>query len=90
MKTSKNERRSVTRTRVQRNAQLVVSDGAAKKLQCTLQDLTSTGACLSLASTSRVPDTFELTLDGGRSCRPCWVRWRSGRRLGVSFTQPAA
>ncbi len=87
------ERRSVGRTRVRRNAELVVSHGtaiSARKVQCTLQDLTSRGACLSLASTCRLPDTFELTFDGGRSRRPCWVRWRSGERLGVSFEQPAA
>ena len=88
-----NERRSVARTRVRRNAEIVVSDGAARpatKMQCTLQDLTSRGACLSLASTFRVPDTFELTFDGGRSRRPCWVRWRTGELLGVSFDAPAA
>ncbi len=87
------ERRSVARTRVRRNAEIVVSHGAAtraSKVQCTLQDLTNRGACLSLASTYRVPDTFELTFDGGRSHRPCWVRWRIGERIGVSFEQPAA
>ena len=87
------ERRSTVRTRVRRNAELVVIYGGAipaSKLQCTLQDLTSRGACLALASTSRLPDTFELTFDGGRSSRPCLVRWRSGERLGVSFEAPAA
>ncbi len=86
------ERRSVARTRVRRNAEIVVPQGAAAvaKVQCTLQDLTNRGACLSLASTYRVPDTFELTFDGGRSHRPCWVRWRTGERLGVSFEKPPA
>ena len=82
------ERRSVARTRVRRNAEIVVSrraSAAAATVPCTLRDLTSIGACLSLAPTDRVPDTFELTLDRGRSLRPCFVRWRSADRVGVSF-----
>jgi hypothetical protein len=35
-----------------------------------------------------VPDTFDLTFDQGRSCRPCRVKWRSGDQLGVSFEKP--
>ncbi len=84
------ERRSVARTRVRRNAEIVVSRrAAATKVQCTLQDLTSLGACIALASTYQVPDMFDLTFDRGRSHRPCWVRWRTGDRLGVSFERPA-
>jgi hypothetical protein len=83
-----NERRTVGRTRILRNAEIVVGGRVASKVQCTLQDLTNTGACLTLASTYRVPDTFELTFDQGRSRRPCWVMWRTGDRLGVSFAKP--
>jgi hypothetical protein len=82
------ERRSVTRTRVRRNAEIVLSrraSVAAATVPCTLRDLTNLGACLTLAATDRVPDTFELTLDRGRSLRPCRVRWRSADQIGVSF-----
>jgi hypothetical protein len=85
-----NERRNVGRTRIRRNAEIVVAvRRGATKVQCTLQNLTSAGACLTLASTYQVPDTFELTFDQGRSRRPCWVKWRTGDRLGVSFVKPA-
>ena len=57
-------------------------------MQCTLQDLTSTGACLTLAGSDTVPDTFELTFDKGRSRRPCRVKWRTHDRLGISFAKP--
>ncbi len=83
------ERRDVRRTRIRRNAEIVVTQRTATKMQCTLHDLTSTGACLTLASTYQVPDTFELTFDQGRSRRPCWVKWRTSDRLGVSFEKPA-
>src|SRR5215472_10376354 len=82
------ERRGVARTRIRHNAEIVVAHRGATKMQCTLHDLTSTGACLTLASTYQVPDTFELTFDRGRSSRPCWVRWRKSNKLGVSFERP--
>ncbi len=83
------ERRDVARTRIRRNAEIVVARRGVEKVQVTLQNLTSTGACLTLASTYKVPDTFDLTFDQGRSCRPCRVKWRTGDRLGVSFEKPA-
>ena len=86
------ERRSVARTRIRRNAEIVLSRRAtapAATMPCTLRDVTSVGACLSVAPTDRVPDTFQLTLDRGRSLRSCRVRWRSADRLGVSFETPA-
>ena len=82
------ERRGVVRTRIRHNAEIVTAHRGASKMQCTLHDLTSTGACLTLASTYQVPDTFELTFDSGRSRRPCWVKWRTGNKLGVSFANP--
>jgi hypothetical protein len=83
------ERRETVRTRIRRNAEIMINRRATGKVQCTLQDLTSSGACLTLASTYQVPDIFELTFDQGRSLRPCWVRWRTNDRLGVSFEEPA-
>jgi methyl-accepting chemotaxis protein len=82
------ERRLVGRTRILRNAEIVVGGRVVSKVQCTLQDLTNTGACLTLASTYRVPDKFELTFDQDRSRRSCWVKWRTSDRLGVSFSKP--
>jgi len=83
-----NERRDVTRTRIRRNAEIVVVRRGTDTVQVTLQNLTSTGACLTLASTCKVPDTFELTFDHGRSSRPCRVKWRADNRLGVAFEKP--
>jgi hypothetical protein len=84
------DRRSVQRTRVQRNAKIIVSrrpfNGASSAIHCTLQDLTSHGAQIALASTFRLPDTFELTFDG-RSRRTCRVVWRTATRFGVAFEE---
>ena len=84
------ERRAIVRTRVHRDAEIVLSGRAAGKIQCTLRDLTNAGACIALACPAEMPDTFELTLDHGRSLRPCRVRWRGDDRLGVSFEMPGA
>jgi PilZ domain len=78
------ERRSVPRTRVLRNAEIFLSDREAV-LHCTLLDLTRFGARLSLASTYKIPESFELTFDNGRTRRKCRVVWRTGTRLGISF-----
>ena len=79
------ERRAIVRTRVRRDAEIVLGGRAGAKVHCTLRDLTNAGACIALPSPHEMPDTFELTLDHGRSLRPCRVRWRGHDRLGVSF-----
>jgi hypothetical protein len=87
------DRRTVRRTRVLRNAKIIVntrpSNGRSCVVHCTLLDLTSHGAQLSVASTFRIPDTFELTFEHGRTRRPCWVVWRTRDRFGVRFDHPA-
>jgi hypothetical protein len=88
------DRRAIQRTRVRRNAKIIVNSrpslGRSSVIHCTLQDLTSRGAQISLASTFRLPDTFELTFEHGRSRRPCRVVWRTANRLGVAFEPPAS
>lgn len=84
------ERRAIVRTRVRRDAEIVLGGRAGEKIQCTLRDLTNAGACIALPRPHEMPDTFELTLDHGRSLRSCRVRWRGHDRLGVSFEMPAS
>jgi PilZ domain-containing protein len=79
------ERRAIVRTRIQRSAELVIDRHAAERIPCMLRDVTNAGACITLERPDQVPDTFELTLDHGRSLRQCRVRWRGDDRLGVSF-----
>jgi hypothetical protein len=83
------ERRAIARTRVARGAEIVIDRRAAAPIPCMLRDLTNAGACIALAGAGQVPDTFELTLDHGRSMRLCQVRWRADDRVGVSFEKPA-
>ena len=78
------ENRHVQRTRVARSVKIIIG-GDALMVDCTMMDLTSRGASLEFAGSCAVPDSFEMTLDGGRTLRACRVIWRRNERLGVAF-----
>jgi hypothetical protein len=72
--------------RVSTNRRGVIKFGArGQELPCTVHDLTSQGAGLSVASAFGVPRTFSLAIDGEASPRFCRLVWSEGKRLGVSF-----
>ena len=85
------ERRDVTRTRVSRGAK-IIPPRRGSMIHCTVQNITSSGACLKLANTYGLPETFELTFEHGRTRRACRVVWRTNDELGVAFeeAEPAA
>jgi hypothetical protein len=78
------DRRNVKRTRVLRSAKIIVPR-RSPVIHCTVQNITSGGACLKLANTYGVPDTFDLTFEHGRTRRACRVAWRTHDQLGVAF-----
>jgi len=80
------ERRDVTRTRIARSAKIIVPR-RSPVIHCTVQNITSGGACLKLANTYGVPETFELTFEHGRTRRSCRVVWRRNDALGVAFEE---
>ena len=80
------DRRDVQRTKVLRNAKIIVPRRSSI-IHCTVQNITSGGACLKLANTYGVPETFELTFEHGRTRRACRVVWRTNDELGVAFEE---
>jgi hypothetical protein len=82
------DRRDVQRTKVLRNAK-IIAPRRASVIHCTVQNITSGGACLKLANTYGVPEYFELTFELGRTRRPCRVVWRTDDLLGVAFEEVA-
>jgi hypothetical protein len=66
------DRKDVARTRVMRNAKIIVPRNSPL-IHCTVQNLTSGGACLKVANTCGVPEAFELTFEHGRTRRACLV-----------------
>jgi PilZ domain len=78
------EKRQVRRTRVLKAAKILF-EGHASAIDCTVRNLTTTGACLNVASPVGIPPTFDLSLDSGRTLHPCRVAWRKTDRIGVAF-----
>jgi PilZ domain len=81
------ERRKTTRIRRPGRAGLVsltdVDIG-----ECTLRDISSTGARISVEDPEVVPDYFKLKVPGARELRRCRIRWRSGSDIGLEFFGP--
>ena len=84
-----NERRDTQRTRILRGAKILVPRNSPV-IHCTVQNITSGGACLKLANTYGLPETFELTFESGRTRRFCRVVWRTNDALGVAFEEQSA
>lgn len=57
----------------------------ASIIACAVRHLTKVGARIEVPSTFDVPETFNMTFDGGRSVRPCRLVWRSFNEVIVEF-----
>lgn len=55
-------------------------------IDCTVRNLSSTGALLGVESPIGIPDKFTLALiSDGNHATPCEVKWRKPKRIGVAF-----
>jgi hypothetical protein len=77
------EHRIAPRQRVLKGGRIVINDGFST-FQCTVRNLSETGARLKVASIIGVPDTFELVMDDGRKFA-CTVAWKTEFEIGVKF-----
>jgi hypothetical protein len=77
-----NEHRISPRRRVLKTGQIALSE-KAPKLECTVRNLSETGACLQVSTTYGMPTSFDLIVEGAR--RTCRIVWRTDTRLGVAF-----
>jgi hypothetical protein len=76
------EKRTIFRKRVLKTAQIVLSE-KAPKLDCSIRNLSDTGACLQVSTTYGIPTNFEIIIDGTR--RHCHSVWRTDTKIGVMF-----
>jgi PilZ domain-containing protein len=76
------EKRTNFRKRVLKTAHIILSD-KAPKLDCSVRNLSDTGACLQLSTTYGIPMSFDVVLDGVR--RSCRAVWRTDPKMGVTF-----
>jgi hypothetical protein len=80
------EHRIATRHRVLKAGTIQFGGGA---IDCTVRNISATGAALDVASPLGIPAQFTLVTDGTH--RSCHVVWRKEKRIGVTFdpSQPA-
>lgn len=78
------ERRRAARHTVFKAAKITIN-GRPALIECTVRNVTNNGACLSLMTTRRIPEAFELSFDNFKTVRKCVVTWRRARELGVRF-----
>jgi hypothetical protein len=74
------ENRIASRHRVLKGARIHFGGGS---IDCTVRNISATGAALEVTSPLGIPTAFTLVTDGDH--RPCRVVWRKERRIGVTF-----
>jgi len=80
---SMQQRRKVVRTRVLKGAKLLL--GNSTLIDCTVRDLSAEGVGLRLPTTAGLPESVDLTFDGGRTLRPGKLAWRLRNKAGMKF-----
>ena len=78
------ERRREVRIRTNRRG-LIKFGARGQSICCTVHDISTGGAGLSVVSVFGVPERFSLAIDGEKAIRFCRVAWVEGKRLGVVF-----
>ena len=54
-------------------------------IDCTVRNLSETGAALEVVTPLFIPDRFTLLVLTDQSKRPCHIVWRKEKRIGVRF-----
>jgi len=80
-----NDKRNSLRRPKHEPAKIVV--GGNRLIDCVLQNLSETGACLEVPSVVGIPQVFRLMINGESALRTCEFRWALEGRVGVKFLQ---
>ena len=78
--------RNALRRRTLKGAQIVFNNRCSV-IDCTVRNISATGALLALPNTTGVPDQFALHMESGR--RVARVVWKSDRTVGVVWSTDA-
>ena len=76
------EARRDARQRVLKAGTIEFGGGA---IDCTIRNMSASGAALQVESQSGIPDQFTLVIPADGLHMPCRVAWRKASRLGVAF-----
>ncbi len=76
------EKRKAGRHRVLKAGKITFGGGV---IDCTIRNMSETGAALDVESSVGIPDQFTLVVSGDRMKQRCRVAWRKEKRIGVLF-----
>lgn len=76
------ERRHIGRNRVLKAGTIAFGGGA---IDCTVRNMSDSGAALDVTSPVGIPDRFTLFIAVDGAHRSCVVVWRKEKRIGVKF-----
>ena len=76
------ESRITQRQRVLKAATISFGGGA---IDCTVRNISETGAGIEVVTPLFIPDRFTLIVQSAQLKRLCHIVWRKERRMGVAF-----
>ena len=79
------DKRNIRRQRVLKEGRIVTFDNQSI-VNCTVRDLSATGARLKCGDQASVPSEFRLQVGNERTMRPAQTVWRRGNEIGIIFT----
>ena len=77
------EKRAVPRHRVLKRGTLAFNGGGG--LDCTVRNISSSGARIDIANPVGVPDRFTLVIESDQFMRRCHAVWSNEQRIGLAF-----
>ena len=78
------ERRQSSRHRTVRRG-TILFDERRSGIDCTVRNLSDSGACLEVTTSIGLPEEFEFVIAGEVNSLKCKLVWRSGNRIGIAF-----
>jgi len=79
------EHRVSPRHRVLKAGTIEFGGGA---IDCTVRNLSASGAALDVVSPVGIPERFTLIVPADGIQKPCRVVWRKEKRIGITFITP--
>ena len=76
------ENRIASRKRVLKAGTIEFGGGA---IDCTVKNLSETGAALEVVTPLFIPEHFTLFVPSNHFKRPCHIVWRKEKRIGIAF-----
>ena len=76
------KKRAANRKRVLKAGSIEFGGGA---IDCTVRNISETGAALEVVTPLFIPDRFTLFVQTDHVRRPCHIVWRKEKRIGVAF-----